>query len=65
VLTRLIPPLGADRLDRYQLPTVLTEADYRKPIVDSGFKGNIIVGTDLACVRSSLCPAWSESSCRR
>jgi hypothetical protein len=33
------------------VPVVLTEADYRKPVEDSGFKGSIIVGIDLASVR--------------
>jgi len=51
VLTHLIPPIGAARLDRYQIPAVLTEADYRKPVEDSGFKGHIVVGTDLASLR--------------
>jgi ribonuclease Z len=51
VLTHLIPPLGADQLGRYKVPVVLTEADYRKPVEDSGFKGNIVVATDLATVR--------------
>jgi ribonuclease Z len=51
VLTHLIPPLGTNQLGRYKVPVVLTEADYRKPVEDSGFKGIIIVGTDLASVR--------------
>jgi len=51
VLTHLIPPLGADQLARYKLPAVLTEADYRKPVEDAGFKGNILVATDLVSVR--------------
>ena len=51
VLTHLIPPIGADRLGRFRVPAVLTEADYRKPVDDSGFKGHIVVGTDLASVR--------------
>jgi len=51
VLTHLIPPIGADRLGRFRVPAVLTEADYRKPVEDSGFKGHIVVGTDLASVR--------------
>jgi ribonuclease Z len=50
VLTHLIPPLGADQLGRYKVPVVLTEADYRKPVEDAGFKGNILVGTDLLSV---------------
>lgn len=51
VLTHLIPPLGAHELGRYKLPALLTEADYRKPAEDAGFKGNIIVATDLASIR--------------
>jgi ribonuclease Z len=51
LLTHLIPPIGADQLGRYRLPAMLTEADYRKPVVDSGFKGDLIVGTDLVNVR--------------
>ena len=51
MLTHLIPPIGAGRLGRYELPAALTEADYRKPVEDSGFKGSVIVGTDLASVR--------------
>ena len=51
VLTHLIPPLGANQLGRYQLPAVLTEADYRQAVEASGFKGSIVVGTDLASVR--------------
>jgi ribonuclease Z len=51
VLTHLIPPLGANQLGRYKVPVVLTEADYRQPVADSGFKGNVVVATDLATVR--------------
>jgi ribonuclease Z len=52
MLTHLIPPMGSGRLGRYGIPGVpLTEADYRKPVEESGFKGNIVVGTDLASVR--------------
>jgi ribonuclease Z len=52
ILTHLIPPMGSGRLGRYGIPGVpLTEADYRKPVEESGFKGNIVVGTDLASVR--------------
>lgn len=53
VLTHLIPPLGANQLGRYKVPVVLTDADYRKPVEDSGFKGHIVVATDLATVRLS------------
>jgi ribonuclease Z len=52
MLTHLIPPIGAGRLGRFAIPGVpLTEADYRKPVEDAGFKGNILVGTDLLSVR--------------
>ncbi len=52
MLTHLIPPIGAGRLGRFAIPGVpLTEADYRRPVKESGFKGNIVVGTDLASVR--------------
>jgi ribonuclease Z len=51
VLTHLIPPLGADHLGRFKVPAALTEADYRKPVEDSGFTGSIVVATDLASVR--------------
>lgn len=51
VLTHLIPPLGAHELGRYKVPALLTEADYRKPAEDAGFKGNIVVATDLASIR--------------
>jgi ribonuclease Z len=52
MLTHLIPPMGAGQLGRYGIPgTALTEADYRKPVEDAGFKGNILVGTDLLSVR--------------
>lgn len=51
MLTHLIPPLGAHELGRYKVPALLTEADYRKPAEDAGFKGNIIVATDLASIR--------------
>ena len=51
VLTHLIPPLGAHELGRYKVPALLTEADYRKPAEGAGFKGNIIVATDLASIR--------------
>jgi ribonuclease Z len=52
MLTHLIPPIGAGRLGRFVIPGVpLTEADYHKPVEESGFKGSIVVGTDLASVR--------------
>jgi ribonuclease Z len=54
MLTHLIPPLGANQLGRYKVPVLLTEADYREPVQDSGFKGNITVSTDLASVRLPL-----------
>ena len=52
MLTHLIPPIGAERLGVWKIPGgALTEADYRKAVEESGFTGNIIVGTDLASVR--------------
>ena len=52
VLTHLIPPIGAGRLGRFAIPGIpLTEADYRKPVEEAGFTGNILVGTDLLSVR--------------
>lgn len=52
MLTHLIPALGAERQGPWKIPGgPLTEADYRKAVDDSGFTGNIIVGTDLATVR--------------
>ncbi len=52
MLTHLIPPLGAQRQGPYKLPGgALTEADYRTSVQESGFTGNIIVGTDLVSIR--------------
>ena len=52
MLTHLIPPLGAERQGQRKIPGgPLTEADYKKAVQESGFTGNIIVGTDLATVR--------------
>jgi ribonuclease Z len=52
MLTHLIPPVGAERQGPWQIPGgALTVADYRKAVEDSGFAGNVIVGTDLVSVR--------------
>ena len=52
MLTHLIPPLGAKQQGLFKLPGgPLTEADYRKSAQDSGFTGNIVVGTDLVSIR--------------
>jgi ribonuclease Z len=52
MLTHLIPAIGAERQGPWKIPGgPLTEADYRKAVEESGFTGNIIVGTDLASVR--------------
>ena len=52
MLTHLAPPLGTMRHGPYKVPGgPLTEADYRKVVQESGFGGNIVVGTDLASVR--------------
>jgi ribonuclease Z len=51
MLTHLIPPIGGEQYP-FKLPGgPLTEADYRKAAQDSGFTGNIIVGTDLLSLR--------------
>lgn len=52
VLTHLLPPVGAERHGPWKSPGgALTEADYRKAVQESGFSGNIVVGTDLASIR--------------
>jgi ribonuclease Z len=52
MLTHLIPPLGAERQGQRKISGgPLAEADYKKAVQESGFTGNIVVGTDLASVR--------------
>ena len=52
VLTHLLPPIGAERQGPWKIPGgALTEEDYRKAVQESGFTGNIVVGTDLARTR--------------
>ena len=52
MLTHLGPSLGAVIHNRWKVPGgPLTQADYRKAVEESGFTGNIIVGTDLASLR--------------
>ena len=52
VLVHLIPPVGAERQGIWKIPGgALTEADYRKAAEAGGFKGNIVVGSDLATIR--------------
>ena len=52
MLTHLIPPLGVVRSGPFSIPGgPLAEADYRKAVEESGFAGDIVVGTDLASVR--------------
>ena len=44
--------LGAKKQGPYPIPGGgLTEDDYRKSVLDGGFKGNVIVGTDLTSLR--------------
>ena len=51
MLTHLIPPIGADRQGPFKVPGgPLTEAAYREAAEAGGFTGNIVVGTDLACL---------------
>jgi ribonuclease Z len=52
MLTHLLPPIGAERQGPWKIPGgALTEADYRKAVQESGFTGDIVVGTDLANIR--------------
>lgn len=52
MLTHLIPPLGAKRQGPYPIPGGgLTEDDYKSAVMEGGFEGNIIVGTDLKSLR--------------
>jgi ribonuclease Z len=52
MLTHLAPSLGAVRHNRWMVPGgALTEADYRKAVVSSGYTGVTIVGTDLISLR--------------
>ena len=52
MLTHLAPPLGALRHGPYKVPGgPFTEADYRKVAQESGYTGNVVVGTDLASIR--------------
>jgi len=52
VLTHLIPMIGAERHGIWKIPGgVLSEAEYRKVVQDSGFTGSTVVGTDLATIR--------------
>ena len=52
MLTHLIPPPGANRHGPWKVPGgPLTATDYREAVETGGFKGNTIVGTDLASVR--------------
>jgi ribonuclease Z len=52
MLTHLAPSIGAVRHGPYKIPGgPLTEADFRKAVQESGFAGNIVVGTDLASIR--------------
>jgi ribonuclease Z len=55
MLTHLIPPLGVVRGGPFAIPGgPLTKMDYRKAVEESGFAGDIVVGTDLATVRLPL-----------
>ena len=51
-LTHLIPPLKAARQGPYKIPGGgLSRAQYEEAVRLGGFKGNIVVGTDLATLR--------------
>lgn len=52
MLTHLAPSIGAVSHGPYKVPGgPLTEADYRKAVEASGYRGNVIVGTELATLR--------------
>jgi ribonuclease Z len=52
MLTHLAPPIGAAMQGTVKVQGgPLSEQDYKKAAQDGGFKGNIVVGTDLASVR--------------
>lgn len=52
MLTHLFPPTGTDRHGLWKVPGgALTEDAWRKPVQDSGFTGNTVVGQDLASIR--------------
>ncbi len=52
MLTHLIPPMGAARQGPYPIPGgALTEASYEEAVRDSGYKGDVVVGTDLATIQ--------------
>ena len=53
MLTHLTPSLGeVERIDKWKIPGApLTEKDFRQAVLEGGYKGNIIVGTDLTSIR--------------
>jgi ribonuclease Z len=52
MLTHLGPSLGAEAQGPWKIPGgALTEEDYRKAVAASGYRGDVIVGTDLARLR--------------
>ena len=52
MLTHMAPPLGALRHGPYKVPGgPFTQADYSKVVLEAGFTGNVVVGTDLASIR--------------
>lgn len=52
MLTHLIPPMGAKKQGPFPVPGGgLTEDDYKDAVMEGGFTGNVIVGTDLVSLR--------------
>ena len=52
MLTHLIPSIGSPQQGPFKVPGgPLTAADYKQAAETGGFTGNIVVGTDLVCVR--------------
>ena len=52
MLTHLIPPLGAAKHGRFPIPGgPLNKASYKLAATESGYSGNVIVGTDLETIK--------------
>jgi len=48
MLTHLIPPVGAPRQGPFEIPGgPLTVESYEKAATESGYTGNVVVGSDL------------------
>lgn len=51
MLTHLIPPMNAKKQGPYPIPGGgLSEDDYKNAVIEGGFAGNTVVGTDLVSI---------------